>query len=57
MLENSAVMETKLLDLQPFINSHFHIVMELVAQTNYSMTGQCQEQGVFSPKFPVKKLP
>jgi len=49
MLENSAVMETKLLHLQLFINSHFHflIVMELVAQTNYSMMGQCQEQGVF----------
>jgi len=41
MFENSAVVETKLLHLQPFINSYFHflIVMELVAQTYYSMTG------------------
>jgi len=41
MFENSAVVETKLLHLQPLINSYFHflIVMELVAQTNYSMMG------------------
>jgi hypothetical protein len=59
MFENSAVVETKLLHLQPFVNSHFHflIVMESVAQTNYSMMGQCQDQGVFFPKFPLKKLP
>jgi len=59
MFENSAVVETKLLHLQPFINNHFHllILMESVALTNYSMTGQCQDQGVFFPKFPVRKLP
>jgi len=57
MFENSAVVETKLLHLQPFINSHFHflIVMESVTQTNYSMTGQCQDQGVFFPKVSSEK--
>ena len=59
MFKNSGVVETKLLQLQPFINSHFHflIVMESVTQTNYGMTRQCQDQGIFFPKFPVLKLP
>lgn len=56
MFENFAAVETKLLHLQPFINSHFHflIFIESVAHTNYSMMGQCQDQGGFFTKFPVK---
>jgi hypothetical protein len=58
MFENFAMVETKILHLQPFINSHFYLIifMESVAQTNYNMMRQCQDQGGLFTKFPVKKL-